>query len=293
MHFEFDWFAHKMHDGHHRLRRPRNLSIPTFILWKMNPEFKEESMNKLAFERFFLMIALIASAAFLSAQDVDHVYLKTGSVIRGNIQEIELTDHVKIADLCGNIWYYKIGDVEKITAEPYINNFGLEKESLGFNTGFVNMTSVGFLAGSSNNMQVAPFSLVMVNGYRNSLGITTGVGVGIEFLSTNYMPLFLDLRYEFLEGDVVPYAMAKGGYSLPLSSDRSEYDIDYSYTGGPLVAVGVGLKIKSRTHFAWDIGLMYRYQQTSYSEIYDWNQQEYTYTDVYNRIEIRLGFYID
>jgi hypothetical protein len=293
MHFEVDCFAHKMHDGHNRLRRSRNLSIPIFILWEMKPELKEESMNKIAIERLFLMIALIASATLLSAQDVDHVYLKTGSVIRGNIKEIDPVDHLKIEDLCGNIWYYKIGDVEKITSEPYQTGFGVEKESLVFNSGFVNMTSFGFLAGSSNNIQVAPFSLLMVNGYRNSLGITTGIGVGIEFLSTNYMPLFLDLRYDFLEGDVVPYAMAKGGYSLPLSSDRSEYDIDYSYTGGPLAAVGIGLKIKSRTHFAWDIGLMYRYQKTSYTEIYDWNQQEYTYTDVYNRIEIRLGFYID
>ena len=293
MHFEVDCFAHKMHVGHNRLRRSRNLSIPIFILWEMKPELKEESMNKIAVERLFLIIVLIASATLLSGQDVDHVYLKTGSVIRGNIQEIEPADHVKIEDLCGNIWFYKMNDVEKITLEPFHSGSRAEKETLGFNSGFVNMTSIGFLAGSSNNMQVAPFSLLMVNGYRNSLGITTGVGVGIEFLSTNYMPLFLDLRYDFLDGDVVPYAMAKGGYSLPLASDRSEYDTNYSYTGGPLVAVGVGLKIKSRTHFAWDIGLMYRYQQTSYSEVYDWNQQEYTYTDVYNRIEIRLGFYID
>lgn len=293
MHFEVDCFAHKMHVGHNRLRKSRNLSIPIFILWEMKPELKEESMNKIAVERLFLIIVLIASATLLSAQDVDHIYLKTGSVIRGNIQEIEPADHVKIEDLCGNIWYYKMNDVEKITVETFHSGSKAENETLGFKSGFVNMTSIGFLAGSSNNMQVAPFGLLMVNGYRNSLGITTGVGVGIEFLSTNYMPLFLDLRYDFLDGDVVPYAMAKGGYSLPLASDRSEYEVHYSYTGGPLVAVGVGLKIKSRTHFAWDIGLMYRYQQTSYSEVYDWNQQEYEYTDVYNRIEIRLGFYID
>ena len=121
----------------------------------------------------------------------------------------------------------------------------------------------------------------------------TGVGIGIEFLSTNYLPLFLDLRYDFPGRDVVPYVMAKGGYSLPLSSDRSEYDIDYAYSGDRWQGLVWDLKIKTRTHFAWDIGLMYRYQQTSYTETYDWNKQEYEYTDVYNRIEIRLGFYID
>ena len=60
-----------------------------------------------------------------------------------------------------------------------------------------------------------------------------------------------------------------------------------------MLGVGIGLKIRTRTHFAWDISFLYRYQQTSYTEKYDWNDQEYTYTDIYNRVEIRLGFYID
>ena len=57
--------------------------------------------------------------------------------------------------------------------------------------------------------------------------------------------------------------------------------------------MGVGLKINTRSHFAWDISILYRYQETSYKEIYGWNNQEYEYTDVFNRIEIRLGLYID
>jgi len=240
-----------------------------------------------------LILTILFSSMTLTAQEVDHIFLKTGSVIRGNILEIEPADHVKIQDLCGNIWYYNIMDVEKITAEPYQNEYSLKKQKLEFNTGFVNMTSLGFLAGSSNNMQAAPFSLLMVNGWRNSMGITTGVGFGVEFLTTNYLPMFIDLRYDLLQRDVVPYVVAKGGYSLPLSTDHQEYDISYEYEGGPLVGIGVGLKIKSRDHFAWDIGLMYRYQQTSYQEKYEWNEQEYSYTDIYNRIEIRLGFYID
>ena len=61
---------------------------------------------------FFLFVFL--SASVLMAQDVDHIYLKTGSVIRGAILEIEPSDHVKIEDLCGNIWFYNMADVEKI-----------------------------------------------------------------------------------------------------------------------------------------------------------------------------------
>jgi len=250
-------------------------------------------MNRFTLLKGLIFLSILIAGMTLSAQEVDHLYLKNGSVIRGKILEIEPADHVKIQDQCGNLWYYKFEDVEKITKEQFRKEGLKFKEDLTFNTGFANITSLGFLAGSNANSQVAPFSLLMVNGYRNSLGIFTGIGIGIEFLNTNYVPLFADLRYDFLDGDVVPYAVLKGGYSLPMISRQSENQIKYIYSGGPLVGAGVGLKIKSRDHFAWDISLMYRYQRTSYKEIYEWNDQEYEYSDIYNRIEIRLGFYID
>lgn len=247
---------------------------------------------------FYLSISAVAlmftcAVTPLLAQEVDHIYLKSGSVIRGHILEIEPEDHVKIEDLCGNIWYYPLTNVVRITAEPYLSERTVNREELKFNKGFVNMTSIGFLAGSSSNNQVAPFSLVMVNGWRSSMGIFTGAGIGIEFLNTNHMPLFLDLRYDLFGSDVVPYLLTRGGYSFPLSPDRTEYDIEYTYQGGPMMAAGMGLKIKTRNHFAWDIGFMYRYQKTSYQETQSWNSQQYEYADVYNRIEIRVGFYID
>ena len=139
---------------------------------------------------------LSAGSPLLLAQDADHVYLKTGSVIRGKILEIDPADHVKIEDMCGNIWYYKIAEVEKISSEPYDSKLKTNQASQGFEAGFVNMTSIGVLAGSSHNSQVAPFSLVMVNGYRLSSGFFAGIGTGVEFLSTSYLPLFLDLRYD-------------------------------------------------------------------------------------------------
>ena len=243
---------------------------------------------------FILILIVLSLIPFsLTAQEVDHIYLKSGTVIRGHILEIEPADHVKIEDLCGNIWFYQIADVNKITSEPFQQRLKAKYSPIGFEKGFVNMTSLGFLAGSSSNSQVAPFSLVMVNGYRSEQGLFAGLGLGVEFLSTNYMPFFLDVRYELLGTDVVPYLVAKAGYSVPLTSDRSEYDIEYDYSGGPLFGAGVGLKIKTRNHFAWDMALLYRYQETSYKEVYDWNNQTYNYTDIYNRIEIRLGFYID
>lgn len=254
---------------------------------------KHDSINRFGKVVWMTLLVIAIGSPALIGQETDHVYLKTGSVIRGKILEIKPVEYVKIEDLCGNIWHHNMSEVDKITSESFVSATGTEKMRTGFEAGFVNMTSIGFLVGSSFNSQVAPFSLLMVNGYRTAPGLFAGFGTGVEFLSTTYMPLFLDLRYDLIGKDVVPYVMAKGGYGLPLASDRSEYDISYEYSGGPLFGAGVGLKIRTRKHFAWDIELMYRYQETSYTEVYDWNNQEYDYTDIFNRIEIRLGFYID
>jgi hypothetical protein len=240
-----------------------------------------------------LAVAILFVGLPMRAQEVDHVYLKTGSIVRGKILEIAPEDQIKIEDLGGNLWVFAMNEVERITAEPYEMGPGMSSEPLGFEAGFVNMTSMGFLVGSSQNEQVAPFSLLTVNGYRTSAGLFAGIGTGVEFLSTNYLPFFLDLRFDLFGEDVVPYLISKGGYALPLSADTRSYDIDYTYAGGPLLGVGVGLKVRTRPHFAWDLSISYRYQETSYTENYDWNNQEYEYTDIYSRIEIRLGLYID
>jgi hypothetical protein len=284
-------FAHKMQGSGMGLRAKRNLLTGPSILEEMNDESKARSMKTPRIPTLLLLLGLLNAAAGLRAQDVDHVYLKSGSVIRGKILEIDPADHVKIEDLCGNIWYHDLTEVVKITSEEYRASSG--KQVQGFSQGFVNMTSLGFLVGASSNMQVAPFSLVMVNGWHSPFGMFSGVGVGIEFLNTNYIPLFADLRYDLGSGDVVPFLLARGGYSLPSSRGYSEYDTEYTYSGGPTAAAGVGLRIRTRNHFAWNIELMYRYLQTSYTEAYGWNNQEYKYTDIYNRVEIRLGFYID
>jgi len=254
---------------------------------------KKHRSIRFSFTLPLIFLLNILFSPLLLAQDTDHVYLKSGSVIRGQILEIEPVDHVKIEDMCGNIWYYKISEVEKITSEPFESDKRRDQKAIGFDAGFANMTSIGFLVGSSYNAQVAPFSLLMVNGYRIPNGFFAGIGTGIEFFSSSYMPFYLDLRYDLIGTDVVPYVVAKGGWGVPLSSDRSEYDISYEYTGGPLFGAGLGLKIRTRNHFAWDIELLYRYQETSYIEIYEWNNQEYDYTDIFHRIEIRVGFYID
>lgn len=243
--------------------------------------------------KMLLILAFLFTGTMLFAQKTDHVYLKSGSIIRGHITEIIPNEHVIIDDLSGNTWSYAMSEVSKIDKGVIEKESGAFGKSLGFAPGFVNMTSVGVLAGSSNNTQAAPFSLQMVNGYMSSAGFYAGLGTGIEFLKASHIPAFLDLRMDLSKRDVTPYFLARGGYAFPMQGSSTEYDIEYSYAGGVMYSFGIGLKVRNREHLAWDFGLYYRHQETSYTETYQWNSQESTYRDIYDRIEIRLGLYLD
>ena len=103
----------------------------------------------------------------------------------------------------------------------------------------------------------------------------------------------IDLQYALRNSDVMPVIIARGGYAIPSKMNKEYYGTDYSYSGGVTGAIGMGLKIRTRSNFAWDISLLYRYMQINYSEENDWQNYPVTYTDIYNRLEFRLGFYLD
>jgi hypothetical protein len=234
----------------------------------------------------FIML-LIASQ--LNGQKTDQVKLKNGSVIRGEIVELIPEGHVTIDDFAGNTWVFPMNEIEEIRRVERI----AAQQSIAFEPGWVNMTSIGFLAGSGNSMQVAPFTFQNSLGYRQSSGLYTGLIAGIEFLNINHVPLMADIQYTLRNSEVSPVAILRGGYMLPGKWSDDNYGNELSYSGGPAASVGVGLKIRSKESFAWDISVLYRYMQIRYSENYEWNDSEYSYTDIYNRLELRLGFYLD
>lgn len=73
-----------------------------------------------AIRRLFYVICLLsACVASASAEELQEVvYLKNGSVIRGTIIEQVPNQSLKIKTTDGNIFVFKIDEVEKITKEP-------------------------------------------------------------------------------------------------------------------------------------------------------------------------------
>jgi len=244
-------------------------------------------MKKLILLSLFAMIL-----PQLIAQNVDVLYMKNGSLIRGTIEELIPGKTVRMLDKCGNSIVYDLNEVEKITSEEMPGNTnGDEYEP--YRTGLVNITSIGLLVGSISNEQPAPFSIQSTIGWRLPSGLQLGGGMGLEFISSTHMPFFADLRFDFFDKPVTPCLIAKGGYAIPLQWTVEKYSTTYSYSGGPMAAFGIGLKIRSRNEVAWDISMLYRFQQINYNYVYSSQSITYDYSENYSRVELRLGLYLD
>lgn len=243
-------------------------------------------MNK---RMLILIIVFFIPMLIINAQKTDEITLKTGSVIRGSVIEINSDEKVRINDAAGNTWVYSMDEID------HINKIEVPKSlnSDQYPEGWINMTSIGFLAGSNNSMQIAPFSLISSFGYKNSKDIYTGLATGIEFLNINHIPLLLDLQYFSGNKEVTPVVIVRGGYAIPSKTESGNSGDTKSYEGGITTSIGIGLKIRTKENFAWDINILYRHMQVKYSEYFEWSQQDYLYTDVYNRLELRLGFYLN
>lgn len=113
--------------------------------------------------------------------------------------------------------------------------------------------SVGYIP-TNNGLQT---SLLTSHGYSTGFGLYTGLGTGIELAADhNYpesyylsFPLFMDLKYSFLNSDFSPYAGLRTGMNLNWGTMK----------GGVYISPSVGVDI--RKHFSFF--LKYDYQTTS------------------------------
>jgi hypothetical protein len=251
-----------------------------------------------------ILLSVVVSAlviAPINAQKTDQVILKNGSTIRGNVVSIQPEGNVTIDDQAGNTWVFAMSEVKEILKidDPGTGSGSAQKDlpaatyPAGFDPGFVNMTTIGFLAGAQNSNYIAPFSMQTSFGYYSAAGVYGGFLTGLEFLNINHVPVMLDVQYTLRNSDVMPVLIVRGGYAITSKAHSENYDSDYTYRGGVAGAAGMGLKIRTRDSFAWDVSLLYRYMQINYTQENDWQSYPTTYKDVYNRLEIRIGFYLD
>ena len=155
-----------------------------------------------------ILLNVIVSSAFSQGNTEDVIYLKNGSVIRGEIIEQKFGDFVKIESTGHNVWVFSSEDIDRILKEKH-----LAPKKWGPNIkekGYFNITDVGLLAGRDSYQNRYSFSSLIINGYQFKNRLSLGLGTGIEFMDIPLAPAFIDIRHTIFKGKLSPFVAVRG-----------------------------------------------------------------------------------
>ncbi|MEN8139467.1 MAG: hypothetical protein ABFR62_13670 [Bacteroidota bacterium] len=234
----------------------------------------------------FILAFLIIIPFLVSAQkQVDAVYMKNGSIIKGNIiSQDEST--IKVETLCGNIFVYNIEEVDETKRENY-TPFGNQKDK-----GYYNYTSMGMLIGSSSDEQTSVFSILMEHNYQFNKNIAAGAVTGIEWFNTSMLPVGANLKLIYpTNNNMSLYLGASGGYSFPLEDLKLDQFVVKETKGGWFGSSEVGVVFPSSGNANLFVALGYRYQDMSFVRE-EWWTEDVERKITYNRLSLKVGISI-
>lgn len=233
-----------------------------------------------------LLFIIAGQNAIAQANRQDAVYLRNGSIIRGKVLENVIGKFTRIETVGRNVLVIPEGDVERlIMDEPIPQKERTEPKPYGY----LALADLGFMGGVQNTM-----SLVLINGYQFRNRVSVGGGFGIEKFGEQVIPVFADVRYNFLKGGITPFVFLQSGYSFPLGKQTNVNLTEIK--GGAIINPGIGMRMNFTTHNALIFSLGWRYQEirSHYAYAYYWGgpifDNGYDRTDFYRRIAIRVGF---
>lgn len=247
-------------------------------------------------QALLLIIFAILCWVEVSAQQIleDVLYLNNGSIIRGKIIQ-NANDTLKI-ETCGrNLLVFKSSEIKKTTMElkqaskqEFRDSFAPTNQK-----GIYSFTTFGLLIGSNTP---PTFSFQTSAGYNFNNFIGLALGLGIEKLQTEIVPVFISFKSNLSEKANSPIFTCHVGYSFPLSKEKKNDNLygnpDYQYEGGVNVGFDLGILSYKSQKRAFTITAGYRYQivKETFTNYY-WLQnsiEKNTYE--FNRISIKIGF---
>ena len=218
---------------------------------------------------FITGLLFIISVFALSAQNYQEVvYLKNGSVIRGTVIEQQPNVLLKVKTADGSIFVYPMNEMEKITKEEAINRESEKSNRIrtdvkGYRGSVEVGTIVNFKA-SGIPIDKGAFSITTSHGYQFNPHLFLGAGIGLDYHAAGgrlFMPLFADVRANFLNRDITPFWGVKIGYAV--GSKASEV-----VNPGIYFNPTFGIRFILKSDFAMNVALGYNLQQQVVEEYF-------------------------
>ena len=77
-----------------------------------------------------MIVSAIVLSSVLYAQSVDVLYLKNGSIIKGNVVEFDPTNGIKIQTLDGSLFVYTMSEIDHLSSDES-NNTSITRNTVG------------------------------------------------------------------------------------------------------------------------------------------------------------------
>ncbi|MEM7370594.1 MAG: hypothetical protein AAF587_18425 [Bacteroidota bacterium] len=214
---------------------------------------------------FFVSLFIIGPLFAQKAGYEDVIYLKNGSVIRGEIVEQEVRGTVKIVLLGGSILVYEQSDIEIITQEPSIYREIIRQRNKRFRRPFFRQQGVTygigfqFLShGSTWNWRLDP-ALSLRIGYRFKPQLEVGGSTGIHMYSSGLViPAYVFLKGQQAQKKFALAYMAEAGTGVfGISTQFNTTAFRPSLAG----QLGGGLAIHTTKRLEWWLLVSYKFQR--------------------------------
>jgi hypothetical protein len=275
-----------------------------------------------------LVLTIIATLFFQQsgfAQVVyeDVLYLTNGSVIHGMIIEQVPNESIKIKTADRNIFVYRMDEVLKITKEevqqpvktaPAVTSDDIQpvkssKPATRKHSGYTNITEMTFLRSFNKTYTFAygydqsyeshydqinngpSFGIQTINGILVNPYFSVGAGIGMQAYNELFLiPLFFDLRINFIEAKCTPFVDARVGSSFT-RNQIFQADNNYEDKGGFLGGVAAGVKFFPIPQMALNFSIGFNYQELKIVDNYSIANNYPTYSEKsLNQLILRAGF---
>jgi hypothetical protein len=222
------------------------------------------------------MAVIFTAMSFLTmaqANRRDIVYLKNGSIIKGDILEVIPNETIKIKTSDGNIFVFKVDEVERSGKDESARSEASVTEKKGpikpdeerapKSSGYLLMVRLGpnlHVSNTSSDFSVGIINAIQVNQYMS-------FGVGAEATTYTYdknynssvmiFPIYADARFYIPKKDVQPMFSMQLGYSV-VGNKKNGRDINNSYSefepdtgdGGFFYGVNAGMRLQATRKMA-------------------------------------------
>jgi hypothetical protein len=235
----------------------------------------------------FLFLFFILPTSLLAQKKgwQDVVYLKNGSILRGELQEGSTEEIIKIEITGRNLFVFRKDEVARVSRELIPSAY-----KYTFMPGYQNITELGVALGSpsastfSGRRQV-DFSLHTFNGYAFKPGFALGLSTGIDTYSNlTLLPFGTGIRGDLSKTKVRPFYGFDAGYAFDWIN-TAEWNGEL--TGGSYWSPAMGLKFSGKEQHAFVMNFGYKNQRTTTRR--DTNNTRIEDKRVYHRIFFRLG----